>query len=162
MTQDREQLLSAYARLVVRGGANVQLEQRVVIRCVVEHAEVARAVAAEAYRVGASHVSIQYDDPHVQRAAVEHAPDEALGRSLAHELEAVRSWAGCHVAWGAGFPVAFDGARPLDPQARVEAGLNQAGTHVDIVVGSPAVEVDGLDAAGVATPIIRGDEFSLT
>jgi len=408
MGEPWEQLLGAYARLVVRVGANVQLGQRVVIRSLVEHADVARAVAAEAYRVGASHVSIQYDDPHVQRAAVEHAPDEVLGRSLAHELESVRSWqtdgvalialtgnpspalmegldptrlarsqpieriretlgilsgnevawtvagapnpgwaqsifgtpdlerlwqavavamrldeadpvrswqehlavlavrrdllnergfdrirfrgpgthltvglstksvwvsgaltttdgtpfvpnmpteevftspdwrradgtvrttapfylaamnalvdgleleladgairhahahrgeaavhaqldnvprarhlgevalvdgqsrvrrtglvfndmlydenAGCHVAWGAGFPIAFDGTLPLDPQARVDAGLNQAATHVDIVVGSPSVDVDGLDASGTATPIIRGDEFSL-
>src|SRR5688500_12808324 len=57
MTEPYDHLLEAYARLVVRIGVNVQLGQRVVVRGMVEHADVARAVAAEAYRVGASHVT---------------------------------------------------------------------------------------------------------
>jgi len=51
-----EQLLEAYAKLIVRVGVNVQFGQRVVVRCAIEHAAVARAVATQAYRAGASHV----------------------------------------------------------------------------------------------------------
>jgi aminopeptidase len=63
-----------------------------VIRGAVEHAQVARAIATEAYRVGASHVSIEYADPVLQRARVDHAPSESLGRVLPHEVEGVRAW----------------------------------------------------------------------
>src|SRR5689334_10250586 len=57
-----------------------------------EQADAARAVAAEAYRVGASRVVVNYDDPFLQRAAVEHAPEEMLGKSPEHTLDMVRGW----------------------------------------------------------------------
>src|SRR5664279_4212344 len=87
-----EQLLEAYAKLIVRVGVNVQFGQRVVVRCAIEHAAVARAVATQAYRAGASHVSINYLDPVLQRAAVDYAPENSLGMSLPHDLEGVRAW----------------------------------------------------------------------
>ena len=80
MTEPYDHLLEAYARLVVRVGVNVQLGQRVVVRGMVEHADVARAVAAEAYRVGASHVTIDYVDQHLQRATVDMAPERRWAR----------------------------------------------------------------------------------
>ena len=91
MTEPFDRLLEAYARLVIRIGVNVQPGQRVEIRSEPEQADTARALALEAYRVGASKVSITYVDRHLQRAEVEHAPDEWLGRSLPHELEGVRA-----------------------------------------------------------------------
>ena len=73
-------------------GVNVQPGQEVVINALPEQADAARAIAGEAYRVGASRVSIQYDDPYLQRAAVEHAPEELLGTSQEHTLAQVRAW----------------------------------------------------------------------
>jgi aminopeptidase len=69
---------------------------------------------------------------------------------------------GCHVAWGNGYPTTFDGALGLSADDRVKEGLNQAATHVDVVVGSPDVELDGLDSSGHVTPVLRGDEFVLS
>ncbi len=92
MTEPYDHLLAAYAKLVVRVGVNVQVGQRVVVRCLPEQAAVARAMAEEAYRVGAAHVSIEYRDPHLQRYQVEHAPDDQLGRVLPHEVEGIRAW----------------------------------------------------------------------
>jgi aminopeptidase len=92
MTEPFDHLLEKYARLVVRVGVNVQPGQEVVINALPEQAEAARAIAAEAYRVGASRVSIQYDDPYLQRAAVEHAPEELLGTTQEHHLAQVRAW----------------------------------------------------------------------
>jgi aminopeptidase len=92
MTEPFDHLLEKYARLVVRVGVNVQPGQEVVITAVPEQADAARAIATEAYRVGASRVSIQYDDPYLQRAAVEHAPEELLGTSQEHQLAQARSW----------------------------------------------------------------------
>ena len=92
MTEPFDHLLENYARLVVRVGVNVQPGQEVVINALPEQADAARAIAGEAYRVGASRVSIQYDDPYLQRAAVEHAPEELLGTSQEHTLAQVRAW----------------------------------------------------------------------
>lgn len=92
MTEPFDHLLEKYARLVVRVGVNVQPGQEVVVNALPEQADVARALATEAYRVGASRVHIQYDDPHVTRAAVELGPEELLGTSQEHELAQVRAW----------------------------------------------------------------------
>jgi len=92
VTEPFDHLLEKYARLVVRVGVNVQPGQEVVINALPEQADAARAIAGEAYRVGASRVSIQYDDPYLQRAAVEHAPEELLGTTQEHTLAQVRAW----------------------------------------------------------------------
>jgi aminopeptidase len=87
---DRE--LKLYAELVIRLGVNVQPGQRVTIRCYPEQAATARALADEAYRVGASKVTLDYVDQHLRRSEVQYAREEDLGRSLPHELEGVRAW----------------------------------------------------------------------
>ncbi|HEV7206792.1 MAG TPA: aminopeptidase [Jatrophihabitans sp.] len=91
-TEPLDRLIEAYAKLVVRIGVNVQFGQRVVIRGAVEHAPVARVIAQEAYRAGASLVTIDYTDPVLTRAAVDHAPQEQLGRVLPHQVEGIRAW----------------------------------------------------------------------
>ena len=92
MTEPFEHLLASYARLVISIGVNVQPGQRVVIMGLPEQAAVARALAEEAYRVGASRVTIDYVDAHLQRSAVLHAPGESLGVTPPHELEGIRAW----------------------------------------------------------------------
>lgn len=117
MSEPFEHLLEKYARLVIRVGVNVQPGQEVVINGLPEQAEAARALADEAYRVGASRVTIKYVDPHLQRAAVLHAPEETLGTTLPHELEGVRAWKDNRPALisltGNPFPTLMDG---LDPE----------------------------------------------
>ena len=71
--------LEAYARLAVEVGSNVGAGQDVWIGGVIEHAPLARAVARIAYENGASYVDVAYSDPHVRRARVLHADEEALG-----------------------------------------------------------------------------------
>lgn len=96
MTPDER--LARYGDIVVRIGANVQPGQGVVILAQVEHAPVARAVAAAAYRAGARRVDVEYSDLHVRRSAIELGPEDELGRSPAHVLEWIRSWADTHPA----------------------------------------------------------------
>ncbi len=92
MTEPYDHLLERYAHLVIRVGVNVQPGQEVVINGLPEQADVARALAHEAYRVGASRVTINYEDLHLRRSAVQHAPEEMLGRTPQHQLEGIRAW----------------------------------------------------------------------
>jgi len=73
-----QRLVESYADLAVRAGCNLQPGQRLLIQTIVEHAPFARAVTRAAYAAGARHVEVQYDDQHVRRAMIEHAPDEVL------------------------------------------------------------------------------------
>jgi aminopeptidase len=70
--------LERYAELIVRVGANVQPGQDVFVIPEIEHRELARALARQAYRAGASYVHVLYLDPHVRRAMIELGPDSAL------------------------------------------------------------------------------------
>jgi aminopeptidase len=63
---------------VVRVGANVQPGQEVFLLPKVEHHELARALARQAYKAGASYVHVRYQDSHVQKAMIGLGPDEAL------------------------------------------------------------------------------------
>src|SRR5215467_11760768 len=73
------------AELAVHG-ANVQPGQTVIVSGDLEHAPLARAVAAAAYDRGARFVDVGYFDPHVKRARVAHADPETI--------EFVPSWYG--------------------------------------------------------------------
>ena len=72
--------------------------------------------------------------------------------------------AACHIAFGGAIKEAvaldLDGSAP--PEEWLAAGVNVSGVHTDFMIGGPEVEVDGLDAAGEATPIIRGDVWQLS
>jgi len=106
---------AALAALAVHG-ANVQPGQVVAIGAYLGQEELVRAIAAEAYRRGAVFVDVQYFDPLVKRARIEHADPDTL--------DFVPSWHGArvdalgerhdariHLA-GATYPGALDG---LDP-----------------------------------------------
>ena len=71
--------LDRYAELIVRFAANVQPGQIVEVGSEIGKEGLTRAVAACAYRAGAKHVTVNYDDLHVKRARILHAPDDALG-----------------------------------------------------------------------------------
>jgi aminopeptidase len=61
--------------------------------------------------------------------------------------------AASHIALGAGFPFL------VDPE---HAGrVNESAQHIDFMVGSPEVEVDGVTAAGERVPVLRGGEWQI-
>jgi aminopeptidase len=61
--------------------------------------------------------------------------------------------AASHIALGNGFPFLVEG----DDVARV----NTSGTHVDFMIGSPELEVDGVTAAGERTPVLRNGNWQI-
>jgi aminopeptidase len=61
--------------------------------------------------------------------------------------------AASHLAFGSGFPFLVDES---------DAGrVNEARTHVDFMVGSNELEVDGLTADGRRVPILRGGDWQI-
>jgi aminopeptidase len=76
---DRAGLVERLADLAVDLGANVQPGQVVSVGADHGHYELARAIAAGAYRRGASFVDVVYFDPYVKRARVAYAADDSLG-----------------------------------------------------------------------------------
>ena len=73
-----ENTLRAYARMVLKIGANFQAGQDLAINGQIEHAPLARALAAEAYAMGAHYVDTWYWDPHGKKARVESADESTL------------------------------------------------------------------------------------
>ncbi|MDO9409598.1 aminopeptidase [Patulibacter sp.] len=72
-------LLERLAALAVRVGANVQPGQVVAVGGQVGgHEPLVRAIAAEAYRAGASYVDVAWFDPLIKRARLEHAAEDTL------------------------------------------------------------------------------------
>jgi aminopeptidase len=69
--------------------------------------------------------------------------------------------AACHLAYGTSAG-AVEGLDDLSPGELLERGVNQSTMHTDFMVGGPDVEVDGLDANGEATPILRDDAWVLS
>ena len=69
--------------------------------------------------------------------------------------------AASHLAYGQGLPEALPGGEAMSWDERDALGLNQSGTHVDFMVGSPEVDIDGIERGGTAVPVMRGGEFAL-
>ncbi|MGZ4290998.1 MAG: aminopeptidase [Gaiellaceae bacterium] len=61
--------------------------------------------------------------------------------------------AASHIALGAGFPFL------VDPE-HVER-VNQSGQHIDFMIGSPEVDVDGVTADGERVPVLRGGDWQI-
>jgi aminopeptidase len=66
----------------------------------------------------------------------------------------------CHIALGNGYSFTVPDL-PSDRDGRAQRGFNLSGIHQDLMIGGPEVAVDGLDAAGNATPILRDDVWVL-
>lgn len=79
MTEAPDARLEKYAALVVEAGVSLREGQRLLVHAEVESAPLAEAIAAHAYRAGASYVDVLYSDARVRRALVADGPDEAIG-----------------------------------------------------------------------------------
>jgi aminopeptidase len=61
--------------------------------------------------------------------------------------------ASSHIAFGSGFPFLVEDE---------DAGrVNKSGTHIDFMIGSPELEVDGVTAGGERVPVLRGGDWQL-
>jgi aminopeptidase len=66
--------------------------------------------------------------------------------------------AAAHIAFGSGIGWAVD---HLDGGTPEELGVNESATHVDFMVGSSELEIDGVEADGATVPLLRGGRWQL-
>jgi aminopeptidase len=144
-----EDLLRRYAELAVRVGANVGEGQLVAVNCYVEHAPLARALAAAAYDAGARYVDVNYVDQHVRREFIEHAAEADLDWSPPWQVVRVEE-----LAAGGGASIGITG----DPNPDILSGLegNRVGRALPKELNQRALEliVEGrqVNWTGVAYP----------
>ena len=68
--------------------------------------------------------------------------------------------AACHIALGQCYAKCFvDGAK-LSPEQIAAQGGNKSMIHIDWMIGSDMIDIDGLDANGARTPVFRKGEWA--
>ena len=68
--------------------------------------------------------------------------------------------AACHVAIGQCYSKCFVDGDTLTPQEIAARGGNKSMIHIDWMIGSDRIDIDGLDPAGARTPIMRKGEWA--
>ena len=68
--------------------------------------------------------------------------------------------ASCHIALGHAYKVSLDKGETLSDAEFAAAGGNLSSVHLDFMIGSGTMDVDGVKGDGVAEPVIRGGEWA--
>jgi aminopeptidase len=68
--------------------------------------------------------------------------------------------ASSHVALGRAYANCIDGAGELSEEEFAALGGNSSVTHLDFMIGSGEIDVDGVTASGAAEPLMRGGEWA--
>ncbi len=68
--------------------------------------------------------------------------------------------AACHIAIGQCYSNCFVDGETLTPQEIAARGGNTSMIHIDWMIGSGALDIDGLDEAGGRTPVFRKGEWA--
>ncbi|SDE24229.1 Leucyl aminopeptidase (aminopeptidase T) [Bhargavaea beijingensis] len=65
-----------------------------------------------------------------------------------------------HLAIGSAYAFCIEGGKEMDSEELQRHGLNQSITHVDFMIGSDKMDIDGILEDGTAEPILRGGEWA--
>lgn len=88
--------------------------------------------------------------------------DSAVGRrGLVFRNGLLDENASSHIALGSAYLEPLEGASTMSDEQRVTAGINVSAIHLDVMIGGPEVDVDGLDATGTEIPILRQGRWVL-
>ena len=89
--------------------------------------------------------------------------DSAIGkRGLVFRNLLLDENASSHIAIGAGYTDPVEGAAALDEEARLAAGINISTIHIDLMVGGPEVDVDGIGRDGSVVRILEQGHWVLS
>jgi aminopeptidase len=67
--------------------------------------------------------------------------------------------AACHIALGQAYSTCLKDGDTLTPQQLAARGANDSLIHVDWMIGSSQIDVDGINAKGVSEPVMRAGEW---
>ena len=67
--------------------------------------------------------------------------------------------ASCHLALGASYPTTVKDGNALTPKQLKERGMNSSLQHVDFMVGTKDMDIDGIDHDGNIVPLFRNGEW---
>jgi aminopeptidase len=70
--------------------------------------------------------------------------------------------ASCHIAIGRGYRFTLMGGEELTDDEFISAGGNVSLNHVDFMIGSPQMDIDGIQQDGTRDPIMRQGEWAFT
>lgn len=65
-----------------------------------------------------------------------------------------------HLALGSAYAFNVEGGTEMSQEELAEVGLNRSATHVDFMVGSDKMDIDGIRADGTRVPIFRQGEWA--
>lgn len=68
--------------------------------------------------------------------------------------------ASCHIAIGRAYRFTLTGGEELTDEEFREAGGNTSITHVDFMIGSPQMDIDGIKDDGTREPVMRSGEWA--
>ena len=68
--------------------------------------------------------------------------------------------ASCHIALGNSYPFTIEGGTSMTPEELAANGYNKSLIHVDFMIGSPDMEIDGIMADGTRLPVFRNGNWA--
>jgi aminopeptidase len=68
--------------------------------------------------------------------------------------------AACHLAIGRAYPPCLEGGTAMSKEELLRHGLNDSITHVDFMIGSADLEIDGETANGERVPVFRAGKWA--
>lgn len=69
--------------------------------------------------------------------------------------------ASCHIAIGRAYRFTLTGGEELNDEEFIAAGGNVSLNHVDFMIGSPKMDIDGIHKDGTREPVMRQGEWAL-
>ena len=67
--------------------------------------------------------------------------------------------ASCHLAFGASYPTTVKDGNSLTEEQRASLGMNSSLQHVDFMVGTKDIDIDGIGYDGKVTALFRDGEW---
>jgi aminopeptidase len=68
--------------------------------------------------------------------------------------------AASHIALGSAYKFTLAGGEDMSDEDFERAGGNRSATHVDFMIGSPALDIDAVTAGGAVEPLVRRGEWA--
>jgi aminopeptidase len=69
--------------------------------------------------------------------------------------------ASCHIALGKAYPTNVKGGSAMSDEELDKAGVNDSLVHVDFMIGSEKLDIDGVKADGTTEPVFRNGTWAL-